>query len=1112
MRIALVFIFLTVLSPILALAEDVEFRYEADGETLRFNFCSDGWPDEVHILNEDKRSWKLLVEGTFSKLILPKEVNIPKLPKRVKVSQEKTDYFKVAVDGRLAFLVLDNTLPPGQGRYFLPDADAFDLDSESIGKYKNEFYRVISYRTKSGPKTIIVRRSDGKYRLVEKKKVSFESLAGIEGRTVNIPGLEKVFHMDDFENEKIDKIQRLREIHEETERLREDLRLEIYGQDIAINALVNSYRELKTNTSSKPRVILAMGPSGTGKSYTAEIFAELKANGSVMTIKGNEFNAHAGALDYMKLLGSNESSSQNEGSLITWLKSLEGKQGVLIVDEGDKMNPEIWLKLMEFLNTGTLTDSNGNPIKAENLVIFITTNRGVKRMFPNSSKTWSQEKLNARAASLTQEEFKGFYLQKEGLDDKNVLPIEVLNRIDEFIPYVPLTPEAAVGIVKKITNNLRDYYRDEFGVNFNASDDVLKELALADFNGSIDGRAVKRNLSKIYSDGLHLASYKMGLQPDAHVHLKINVNSKGQKFVEIQVGRKSLPLAALGQAKLSPMEDPVQARRLLNLESELNLEIFGQREAMHDIAEATKAHAGMNNNERPLIVFLGGISGNGKTETGRALAKVRYGSESRAAVIPLGGIQNDAQFDNIFGISAQYRGGDIERVFEKALRENPDGGVLIFDEISNMGGGDRTMKTALLMKFYDLFEEGRYISPIDGREFNLGKYTIVLTGNDGQDEFRGMTDDFLLLKTWDRNKSPERMRRMLLASGWPQALVNRVPLILLLKPTLSTEIGRISKKLLNRELNKFQEQNPSVKIKLPENFADQLANAFFAPDQGARGLRNVLETKFRSSLVNSVIKTRAKQKADTPITIKMEIEDTKTFKPYRVRGIPDRKVNLKVTSSQKGQVPQTDIIDLKEHVVHGVPLSPDNARLASFHEAGHAVVGKNTEFITIRPGRAGEQSYYGFASQDDSKTTSLNMDRKEAIHEIAVLWAGRKAQELAGYTADQGWAVDVDSMRRLMTSFLLTSAVDREFVGVALNAQGEPQLSEAMKRRLEKKMAQMDKEGEALAEKILRDEWPLVRSVVAELLKKGEIKGARFRQLKGSSVNSCQRFYSKKFK
>ncbi len=120
MRVVLVFIFLTVLSPILALAEKVDFIYEG---SVLFRFQSDGSPDEVHILEEDKKNWRLLAKGNFSELTLPSHKNIPKLPERVRLGSQKTYNLNVVIDGQWAVLVTEPGLKPGQGRYLLPDAD-----------------------------------------------------------------------------------------------------------------------------------------------------------------------------------------------------------------------------------------------------------------------------------------------------------------------------------------------------------------------------------------------------------------------------------------------------------------------------------------------------------------------------------------------------------------------------------------------------------------------------------------------------------------------------------------------------------------------------------------------------------------------------------------------------------------------------------------------------------------------------------------------------------------------------------------------------------------------------------------------------------------------------
>ena len=724
-------------------------------------------------------------------------------------------------------------------------------------------------------------------------------------------------------------------------------------------------------------------------------------------------------------------------------------------------------------------------------------------MFPSSSKNWSRQQLKDRLESLSQEEMKSYYLHKEGLDDKNVLPVEVLNRINEFIPYSPLTSEAAVEITKRIASDLREHYENEYAIDFETDDDVLRDFALADFNGAVDGRAIKNKLEKVYSNALHAAAEKLGLKANESLKLKVGVDAHGHQTLQVWMQNQMLTLAPLGLKKPNPTDDPIQAQRLLNMEAELNKEVIGQEDAMHEIAAGVMGHG--EGNEQALIVYLGGISGNGKTETGRALAKARYGSDTRLAIIPLGNIQDQHQFDNIFGISAQLQGGSAERLFEKALRENPDGGVIIFDEISNLGGMDRNMKTSLLMKFYDIFEQGRYISPIDGREYSLGKYTMVLTGNDGEENFRGMTDDDLLLDTWNRNKSPEQVRRMLTSRGWPLALVNRVAIKILLKPILSSEIGPIAKKLLDRELKDFHENNKNVMVNVPQDFSTKLAKAFFSPDQGARGLRDVLKTKIRGALTNSLLKMKATQTSPGPITLNLELKDTKRTKPYVHSFTPNRNITLEITSSQEGQTSQVAFEDLTAQGNAEILLSRKNATLVGYHEAGHAVLGKDTAFITIRGGRSGDVEYHGYARENQSKKEYLNMDRHQFILRIATLWAGRKAQELAGFTADSGWNQDLAQIREALTFFFLKSGLDREFVGVAVNDKGEPQLSPAKAEILEQKMAAMEAEGEQLAEKVLVEKWTFVRAIVAELLKKGQVDGSKLKEIELSAEKAPYR-------
>ena len=123
------------------------------------------------------------------------------------------------------------------------------------------------------------------------------------------------------------------------------LKAKIFGQDAAVNKFVFHYRKTLTAPMTKPRVLMAMGPSGVGKTFTAEEFAKTVTGSSnsshFMVIPGNEFNAHAESLQSDRLFGSPKGTKDaQEGSLITWVKKLNGELGVLLINEGDKMHPD----------------------------------------------------------------------------------------------------------------------------------------------------------------------------------------------------------------------------------------------------------------------------------------------------------------------------------------------------------------------------------------------------------------------------------------------------------------------------------------------------------------------------------------------------------------------------------------------------------------------------------------------------------------------------------------------------------------------------------------------------------------------------------------------------
>ena len=180
-----------------------------------------------------------------------------------------------------------------------------------------------------------------------------------------------------------------------------------------------------------------------------------------------------------------------------------------------------------------------------------------------------------------------------------------------------------------------------------------------------------------------------------------------------------MKLPAEAKENFNPYEDSELLEKLYSIEEQLNKAVLNQKEANHSIAQAVAAHKLNPNADSALSFFLVGTSGSGKTATGKALSEVLFGSKDRVTLIPLGDIDDMSKWGKFFGVEPEYQGGKEIRVFEQALINYPNGGVVIFDEASNLGGNDPAKKDALFKKLYAITDEKEWRSPNTGKVYDL---------------------------------------------------------------------------------------------------------------------------------------------------------------------------------------------------------------------------------------------------------------------------------------------------------------------------------------------------------------------------------------------------------
>ena len=149
----------------------------------------------------------------------------------------------------------------------------------------------------------------------------------------------------------------------------------------------------------------------------------------------------------------------------------------------------------------------------------------------------------------------------------------------------------------------------------------------------------------------------------------------------------------------------------------------------------------------------------------------------------------------------------------------PDGGVLVFDEISNMGENSLSTRDALFKRLYHPFEEGRWTSSATGETYDLSKYVIVLTGNDGEDYFKGTDSDEIREQIWRKLKAPDKVRRMLGERGVPQAFLGRMADVILFKPLTHAIARDVAAKLVGgdpRSLRRARDRGPRRRVVLSD--------------------------------------------------------------------------------------------------------------------------------------------------------------------------------------------------------------------------------------------------------------------------------------------------------
>ena len=260
--------------------------------------------------------------------------------------------------------------------------------------------------------------------------------------------------------------------------LENNLKKVVYGQDEAIESIVDKILVAQAGLKPEDKPIgsfVFMGPTGTGKTETAK---QLAHNLGVSLVRF-DMSEYQERHSVAKLIGSPPGyvgHEENAGQLITKLQ--ENPNCVLLLDEIEKAHPDVSQILLQVMDNGKVTGSNGKEADARNSILILTTNLGAAQAEKNSIGFGDSMENDYEDGEL-----------------KKFFAPEFRNRLDGTITFAKLTKEVMMKIVGKFLVELKDMVKDK-NVNIEISDEALDYLVDKGFDSKMGARPLQRVIDK----------------------------------------------------------------------------------------------------------------------------------------------------------------------------------------------------------------------------------------------------------------------------------------------------------------------------------------------------------------------------------------------------------------------------------------------------------------------------------------------------------------------------------------------------------------------------------------------------------------------------------------
>ena len=306
-------------------------------------------------------------------------------------------------------------------------------------------------------------------------------------------------------------------------RMEDELHKRVIGQDEAVKALAQSIRRTRSGLKDPNRPggsFIFAGPTGVGKTELAKALAEFLFGDedALVQLDMSEFSEKHTA---SRLFGAPPGYvGYDEGGQLTE-KVRRKPFSVVLFDEVEKAHPDIFNSLLQILEEGRLTDSQGRKVDFKNTVIIMTTNLGTrdinKGVLTGFQSSEHQTHDYARMKSKVSEELKQHFRP------------EFLNRVDDTIVFPPLQKDEIKQIVDLMIAKLAKRMEAQ-DMHLQLSDGARELLADLGFDPVLGARPLRRAIQREIEDSLSERILFGEIQPGQVVTVGVEGEGKERKF------------------------------------------------------------------------------------------------------------------------------------------------------------------------------------------------------------------------------------------------------------------------------------------------------------------------------------------------------------------------------------------------------------------------------------------------------------------------------------------------------------------------------------------------------------------------------------------------------